>query len=82
MNNPFFSISIPTYGYNGKGSEFLNFSLYKLSSQTFKNFEVVISDHSTDNTIKDICTICPDKWFNRGGPQDFNDIYLDEWVRI
>lgn len=61
MNNPFFSISIPTYGYNGKGSEFLNFSLSKLSSQTFKDFEVVISDHSTDNTIKDICSVWGDK---------------------
>jgi dTDP-4-dehydrorhamnose reductase len=55
---PFFSIAIPTYGYNGKGSEFLEFSFDKLYSQTFKNFEIVISDHSTDNTIKDIC----DKW--------------------
>jgi dTDP-4-dehydrorhamnose reductase len=57
-NTKFFSIAIPTYGYNGKGSEFLEFSLKKLYSQTFKNFEIVISDHSTDNTIKDIC----DKW--------------------
>lgn len=31
---------------------------------------------------KEGTTICPDKWFNQGGPQDFNDIYLDEWVRI
>lgn len=57
-NDIFFSIAIPTYGYNGKGSEFLEFSFNKLFSQTFKNFEIVISDHSTDNTIKDIC----DKW--------------------
>lgn len=57
----FFSISIPTYGYNGKGSEFLEFSFEKLYNQTYKNFEVVISDHSTDNTIKDIC----DKWENK-----------------
>jgi hypothetical protein len=56
--NVFFSIAIPTYGYNGKGSEFLEFSFEKLNSQTFKNFEIVISDHSTDDTIKDIC----DKW--------------------
>lgn len=58
LKKPFFSISIPTYGYNGKGSEFLEFSFKKLQSQTFKNFEIVISDHSKDNTIKDIC----DKW--------------------
>jgi hypothetical protein len=61
MNNPFFSVAIPTYGYNGKGSDFLNFSLSKLSSQTFKDFEVVISDHSTDNNILKICNIWKDK---------------------
>lgn len=48
---PFFSIAIPTYGYNGRGSEFLEFSLEKILSQTFKDFEVIISDHSIDDTI-------------------------------
>jgi dTDP-4-dehydrorhamnose reductase len=53
---PFFSIAIPTYGYNGKGAEFLEFSLDILTKQTFQDFEVIISDHSTDNTILDIFT--------------------------
>ena len=53
---PFFSIAIPTYGYNGKGAEFLNFSLDLLSKQNFKDFEVILSDHSTDNTIKNVYT--------------------------
>jgi len=52
---PFFSIAIPAYGYNGKGSEFLNQSFNILLKQSFKNFEVVVSDHSIDNTIKDLC---------------------------
>jgi len=64
MNNsikkPFLSIAIPTYGYNGKGCEFLDFSLNILNDQTFKDFEVVISDHSIDDTIKKIV----DKWSN------------------
>ena len=60
-NKPFFSIAIPTYGYNGRGSEFLEFSLKILSNQTFKDFEVVISDHSTDNTILDIIKKWEDK---------------------
>lgn len=55
---PFFSITIPTYGYDGKGSEFLEFSFKKLKNQTFKDFNVIISDHSIDDTIKQIC----DKW--------------------
>ena len=51
---PFFSIAIPTYGYNGKGGEFLKFSLDRINKQSFKDFEVVISDHSTDDTILEI----------------------------
>jgi dTDP-4-dehydrorhamnose reductase len=54
LNSPFFSVAIPTYGYNGRGSEFLNHSLEILSNQTFKDFEVVISDHSIDDTIFEV----------------------------
>lgn len=60
-NNPFFSVAIPTYGYNGRGSEFLDFSLKILSNQTFKDFEVVISDHSTDDTIINVVKKWEDK---------------------
>jgi dTDP-4-dehydrorhamnose reductase len=55
---PFFSIAIPTYGYNGRGVEFLDHSLEIIYKQTFKNYEVIISDHSTDDTIKNVY----DKW--------------------
>jgi len=58
LSKPFFSIAIPTYGYEGEGVEFLNFNLDILAKQTFKNFEIVISDHSTDSTIKNVC----DQW--------------------
>ena len=51
---PFFSIAIPAYGYNGKGVEFLQHSLNILIKQTFKNFEVVLADHSLDDTIKGV----------------------------
>jgi len=51
-HKPFFSIAIPAYGYNGNGSEFLDFNLEILSNQSFQDFEVVISDHSVDDTIK------------------------------
>jgi len=27
-------------------------------------------------------TVCPQKWFNFGGPQDFNDVYVDGWIKI
>lgn len=51
---PFFSIAIPAYGYNGKGVEFLKHNLNILNNQTFKDFEIVISDHSLDDTIQDV----------------------------
>lgn len=54
LKRPFFSIAIPTYGYGGRGSEFLDHSLKILSTQTFKDFDVVISDHSLDDTILDV----------------------------
>jgi len=57
---PFFSIALPTYGYNGKGVEFLEHNLSILNQQNFKDFEVIISDHSIDNTIKDVV----DKWLS------------------
>jgi len=54
MSKPFFSIAIPTYEFNGKGVEYLNNSLKILSSQTFINFEVIISDHSNNNLIEQL----------------------------
>jgi glycosyltransferase involved in cell wall biosynthesis len=51
----FFSIAIPAYEMHGKGAEFLNFSFNCLNSQTYKDFEVVVSDHSKTNEIEKIC---------------------------
>jgi len=50
------SVCIPTHGMKGLGPKFLRESLDRLTTQTFKNFEVVISDHSSDNLIKDVCS--------------------------
>jgi hypothetical protein len=61
VKKPFFSIAIPSYGYDGKGVEFLNDSFEIMSNQTFKDFEVVISDHSIDDTIKNVCNDWKDK---------------------
>ena len=61
MTKPFFSIAIPAYGYEGKGGEFLEHNFKILESQTFKDFEIVLSDHSVDETVKTIY----DKWSNK-----------------
>ena len=49
------SICIPCYEMHGKGGEFLSFNLSKILNQTYKNYEVVVSDHSVSNLIKDVC---------------------------
>ena len=48
------SIAIPTYDKNGEGAEFVKFSLDQIQKQTFKDFEVVISDDSDNDNIKNI----------------------------
>jgi len=58
MERRFFSIAIPTYEMRGRGVEFLDFSFQKLNEQSFKDFEVVVSDHSSNDDIKDLC----DRW--------------------
>ena len=55
ISTPRISVCIPTYEMNGHGCEFLNYSLKVLESQTFKDFEVVVSDQSEDDAIRDLC---------------------------
>jgi glycosyltransferase involved in cell wall biosynthesis len=49
------SVCIPTYEMGGSGHIFLKESLDILCSQTFKDFDVVISDGSKDDHIKNLC---------------------------
>jgi glycosyltransferase involved in cell wall biosynthesis len=51
MIKPKLSIAVPAYNYHGKGSQFLDDLLRTIEIQTFKDFEVVISDHSDDNSL-------------------------------
>ena len=48
------SIAIPTFEYKGKGAEFLDFLFRTIENQTFKDFEVVVSDHSKDEKLVDV----------------------------
>ena len=58
--NKLMSIAIPVYEYSGKGVEVLNFSLNQILQQTFQNFELVVSDHSIDDEIENVCK----RWSN------------------
>lgn len=50
-----FSIVIPTWEQYGKGSFFLTQLLESIKSQTLNDYEVVISDHSVNDDINNIC---------------------------
>lgn len=49
------SICIPTYEMHGLGVEFLSYSFDILVKQTYKNFDVIISDHSKNDNIENLC---------------------------
>ena len=52
---PKISIAVPTYEYRGKGVEVLEYAFNTMVKQTFKDFDVVISDHSVDDKIEVLC---------------------------
>lgn len=52
------SVCIPTYEYKGEGVKYLNELFKSLLTQTFQDFDVVISDHSKDNEIMNFCREC------------------------
>jgi len=47
-----FSIVIPTYEYKGLAPELLDKLIGSINEQTFKDYEIVISDHSTTDIVK------------------------------
>ena len=53
--NPWISICVPCYEMGGKGVKFLSEMLDSVERQTFRNYEVVISDHSENDEIQHFC---------------------------
>ena len=49
------SICIPTYECSGRGVEFLTKLIQSIKIQTYKNFNIVISDHSLNDDIENFC---------------------------
>lgn len=49
------SLCIPTYEMRGEAKRVLTRSFDMLKKQTFKDFEVIISDNSENNIVKDVC---------------------------
>tara|TARA_B100000003_G_scaffold127937_1_gene114731 strand:- start:4 stop:750 length:747 start_codon:yes stop_codon:yes gene_type:complete len=49
------SIAIPTYEMKGAGPQYLRELFDTINMQTFKDFEVCISDHSVDDSTLEVC---------------------------
>jgi glycosyltransferase involved in cell wall biosynthesis len=55
MKKILLSVCIPTYEMRGEATRVLTRSFNILKQQTLKRFEIVISDNSTDDVIKNLC---------------------------
>lgn len=55
MDTPLISVCIPSYEMKGKGAEYIEFLFNSLHIQTYKNIEVIVSDHSKSDIIKQSC---------------------------
>lgn len=49
------SIVIPAYEAGGRAVELMSDLFDSISAQTYKNYEVIVSDHSLDNRVEEIC---------------------------
>jgi len=55
------SIAIPVYEMNSMGKYFLDISLKKIADQTYKDIQVVISDHSINSELEELCNLYSEK---------------------
>jgi glycosyltransferase involved in cell wall biosynthesis len=55
------SIAIPCYEMGGRGAECLDVALTSIESQTYRDLEVVVADHSVDDEIEQLCA----RWSDR-----------------
>lgn len=55
MQEILLSICIPTYEMRGEATRVLTRSFDVLKNQTFKNFEIIISDNSEGDIVKNLC---------------------------
>lgn len=52
---PNISICIPVYEMHNEGVHLLHILLNSIFNQTYKDFEVIVSDHSRDDVIRNFC---------------------------
>lgn len=62
VNSKKISICIPTWEQHGKGVSFLEQLFVSIESQTYKNYNVIISDQSINDEIENLCKTFSDKF--------------------
>lgn len=62
VNSKKISICIPTWEQHGKGASFLEQLFVSIESQTYKNYNVVVSDQSLNDEIKNLCETFSNKF--------------------
>jgi len=86
---PSISICIPAY----KRTDYIKRLLESVTIQTYKNFEVIVTDDSPDNSIEEFCSsykyILPIKYFknqsNLNTPENWNESTRKasfEWIKL
>ncbi|HPH85715.1 MAG TPA: glycosyltransferase family 2 protein [Ferruginibacter sp.] len=89
MNNPLISICIPAY----KNDKYLEVLLNSISNQTFRDFEVIITDDSPGNEVESLCNNFHDKFRltylknipSKGSPANWNAAIKKasgRWIKI
>lgn len=56
-----FSVAIPCYEMHGRGAELLDHALRSIVIQDHEDIEVVVSDHSKDDAVKNLCDSYADR---------------------
>ena len=86
---PFFSICIPAF----KNRDYLQILLESIASQTFKDFEVIITDDSPTNELEALCHTFSNKFTVQyirnspalGSPKNWNKAIAEargQWIKI
>ena len=87
--NPYLSICIPAY----KRTDFLKRLLDSIVIQDFREFEVIVTDDSPDNSVRELCedyaSRLPLKYFRNevvlGTPENWNEAIRNaggEWIKL
>jgi glycosyltransferase involved in cell wall biosynthesis len=80
-----FSIIIPAYEAKGRAIQFMTELLNSIRNQTYKNFEIIIPDHSQNNEIEMLCHSYSDmniKHFYNERGRGNSSVNMNEGIKV